>query len=114
MASEIANEAEWQDLVVHRGRKVLEIRPNVAINKGIAVAALIPAAPVSAALYGGDDRTDIDAFVALRTLAEDGELGSATCVAVSSEEAPPEVTAAADFVVGGTEGFLEVLRELAG
>jgi trehalose-6-phosphatase len=47
---------------------VLEIRPNVAINKGIAVAALIPARPIRAALYAGDDRTDVDAFTALRTL----------------------------------------------
>jgi trehalose 6-phosphate phosphatase len=113
LANELANEAEWQDLVVHRGRKVLEIRPNVAINKGIAVAALIPAAPIDAALYGGDDRTDIDAFVGLRTLVEDGKLGSATCVAVASDEAPPEVTAAADLVVDGPGGFLEVLGRLA-
>jgi trehalose 6-phosphate phosphatase len=114
LASELANEADWQGLVVHRGRKVMEIRPNVPINKGIAVAALIPAAPVSAALYGGDDRTDVDAFIALRTLVEDGELESSTCIAVSSDEAPPEVTAAADLVVDGPDGFLEVLRRLAG
>jgi trehalose 6-phosphate phosphatase len=113
LASEIASEAEWQGLVLHRGRKVLEIRPNVPINKGIAVAALLPAAPVGAALYGGDDRTDVDAFVALRTLAEDGKLDSATCIGVASEESPPEVTAAADLVVDGPDGFLEILRRLA-
>ena len=113
LASEVANEAEWQGLVVHRGRKVLEIRPNVAINKGIAVAALVPAAPVSAALYGGDDRTDLDAFVALRTLREDGELEAVRCVAVASAEAPPELAPAADLVVDGPPGFLEVLRALA-
>jgi trehalose 6-phosphate phosphatase len=69
---------------------------------------------VSAALYGGDDRTDIDAFVALRTLVEDGKLDTDCCVAVSSDEAPPEVRAAADVVVDGPEGFLEVLQRLAG
>src|SRR5262245_48848476 len=74
LAHEIATEAEWQDLVPHLGRKVLELRPNVAINKGIAVAALLPARPVDAALYAGDDRTDVDAFTALRTLREDGKL----------------------------------------
>jgi trehalose 6-phosphate phosphatase len=114
LASEIASEAEWQGLVAHRGRKVLEIRPNVAINKGIAVAALVPAAPVDAALYGGDDRTDLDAFLALRTLRDDGKLEAATCVAVDSEESPPELTPAADLIVEGPPGFRQVLEALAG
>ncbi|MFL5908173.1 MAG: trehalose-phosphatase [Solirubrobacterales bacterium] len=113
LAHEIASQAEWQGLVPHRGRKVLEIRPDVPINKGIAVAALIPARPVEAALYGGDDRTDIDAFIALRTLEQDGVLSKAVCVAVASEESPPEVSAEADLTVDGPEGFVRVLEALA-
>jgi len=112
LASEIASEAEWEGLVPHRGRKVLEIRPNVAINKGIAVAALIPARPIDNALYGGDDRTDIDAFAALRTLHEDGELDAGVCIAVASEESPPEVSQAADLTVPGPAGFRRVLEAL--
>ena len=113
LASEIAAEAEWNGLVAHRGRKVLEIRPNVAINKGIAVAALIPARPVKTALYAGDDHTDLDAFAALRTLREDGELEATACIAIGSQEAPPEVAAAADLSVPGPDGFVAVLRALA-
>jgi trehalose 6-phosphate phosphatase len=113
LAHEIASEAEWQGLVPHRGRKVLEIRPNVPINKGIAVAALIPARPVDAALYGGDDRTDVDAFTALRTLRDDGQLHAAACIAVASEESPPEVSQEADVTVPGPEGFVRVLETLA-
>jgi trehalose 6-phosphate phosphatase len=113
LANEIASEAEWQGLVPHRGRKVLEIRPNVAINKGIAVAALIPARPVDAALYGGDDRTDVDAFTALRTLQEDGQLKATACIGVASEESPPEVSREADLVVEGPQGFVGVLEALA-
>jgi trehalose 6-phosphate phosphatase len=113
LAHEIASEAEWQGLVPHQGRKVLEIRPNVAINKGIAVAALIPAKPVDAALYGGDDRTDVDAFDALRTLEEDGKLEATACIAVASDESPPQVAATADLTVPGPEGFVAVLRALA-
>src|SRR5436190_6545454 len=86
VAHEIASEAEWQGLIPHRGRKVLEIRPNVAVNKGIAIAALLPARPVDAALYGGDDRTDVDAFTALGTLREDGQLSATACIAVVSDE----------------------------
>ena len=122
LAQEIASAAEWEGLVPHRGRKVLEIRPNVAINKGIAVAALIPAHSVATntaaesidhALYGGDDRTDVDAFAALRMLQEDGELDTAACIAVSSDESPPEVSESADLTVPGPEGFVRVLEALA-
>jgi trehalose 6-phosphate phosphatase len=113
LAHEIASEAEWQGLVPHRGRKVLEIRPNVAVNKGIAVAALIPARPVDAALYGGDDRTDVDAFTALRTLRDDGQLKATACIAVASEESPAEVSEVADMTVPGPEGFVTVLETLA-
>ena len=113
LAREIEAGADWKGLVAHRGRKVLEIRPDVPINKGIAVAALVPARPVKAALYAGDDRTDVDGFAALRTLHEDGVLEHVACIAVGSDESPPEVSASADLTVDGTEGFLEVLRALA-
>ena len=114
LAHEIAAAAEWKGLVTHRGRKVLEIRPDVPINKGIALAALLAARPVSRALYGGDDRTDADAFLALRTLREDGKLDAIACIAVADDETPPEVAAAADLSVAGSDGFVDVLRALAG
>jgi trehalose 6-phosphate phosphatase len=113
LAQEIAGEAEWQGLVPHRGRKVLEIRPNVAINKGVAVAALLPARPVDLALYAGDDRTDLDAFMALRTLQQDGRLEIGLCIAVASDESPPEVSGKADLTVPGPDGFVRVLEALA-
>ena len=122
LAYEIASEAEWQGLVPHLGRKVLEIRPNVPINKGIAVAALIgtysaatgaAAGSIDSALYGGDDHTDIDAFTALRTLRGDGQLKTAVCIAVASDESPAEVSREADLTVSGPEGFVGVLQALA-
>ncbi len=112
LVHEIASEAEWQGLVLHHGRKVLEIRPNVAINKGIAVAALLAFRPVSNALYGGDDRTDVDAFTGLRTLRGDGELEATACIAVASDESPPEVAREGDLIVDGPEGFVHVLEAL--
>ena len=63
-------------------------------------------AAVRRALYAGDDRTDLDAFGGLDGL----ELG--VRVAVASPEAPPELLAAADLVVEGTDGVLELLRRL--
>jgi trehalose 6-phosphate phosphatase len=120
LAQEIAGEAERRGLIPHRGRKVLEIRPNVPIDKGVAVAGLLPASsvggnagPIDTALYGGDDRTDVDAFTALRALEREGELRAAACIAVASDESPPEVSRDADLTVGGPEGFVRVLEALA-
>jgi len=122
LANEVASEADWLGLAAHRGRKVLEIRPNVAIDKGIAVAVLLSTfstpedadgRSIEAALYGGDDRTDVDAFTALRTLEHDGALSTSVCVAVASEESPPEVSREADVTVDGPAGFVPVLEALA-
>jgi trehalose 6-phosphate phosphatase len=112
-ASELESEAEWAGLVPHRGMMVLEIRPDVSIDKGRAVASLLNEREIDAALYAGDDRTDLDAFRALAELRDSGRLQSAVRIAVTSTEAPPEVAGAADLVVPGPEGFLEVLEQLA-
>jgi trehalose 6-phosphate phosphatase len=112
-ASEIESDAEWNGLVPRFGRKVLEIRPDVSIDKGIAVQSLLHDDRLSAALYGGDDRTDADAFRALHGLRDAGRLTAAVAVAVASEEAPPEVLTEADHLVEGTEGYLQVLQHLA-
>ena len=67
-AAEIAADAAAAGLDVRRGRLVLELRPKVALDKGVAVSHLIQDAGATAALYAGDDRTDLDAF-------SDGEMG---------------------------------------
>jgi len=109
---DIARRAEDEGFAIHWGRKVLEVRPPVALDKGLGIAALLRGAAVSAALYVGDDTTDLDAFRGLRSLASSGELSSAVCVAVSSDEAPPELAREADLTVdgpGGVRGLLEAL-----
>ena len=102
----VADAAEAEGLVPRWGRMVLEVRPPVAADKGTAVRTLVTRAGVRRALYAGDDRTDLDAFHGLDGL----ELG--VRVAVRSAEAPPELLAAADLVVDGTDGVLGLLRRL--
>ena len=70
------------------------------------------AAPANAALYVGDDTTDLDAFRGLRELVAVGPLSSALCVAVDSDEAPPELAREADLTVDGTAGVRELLEAL--
>jgi trehalose 6-phosphate phosphatase len=112
---EIARRAEEEGLAVHWGRKVLEVRPPVALDKGLGVATLLrgpPAQPVANALYVGDDTTDLDAFRGLRALVRDGALTAAICVAVNSEEAPPELAAEADLEIDGPAGVRGLLQAL--
>jgi len=102
----VADAAQAEGLVPRWGRMVLEVRPPVAADKGTAVRTLVTRAGVRRAFYAGDDRTDVDAFHGLDGL----ELG--VRVAVGSAEAPPELLAAADLVVDGTDGVLGLLRRL--
>lgn len=132
-AREIAGEAEAEGLVVHWGRKVLEVRPPLAFDKGLGVVALVEGGTASererggavsddggadepgelhVALYVGDDTTDLDAFRGLRALAAAGKLRRAVCVAVRSEETPPELQAEADLAIDGTEGVRRLLEAL--
>lgn len=109
----IAREAEAEGLTIHWARKVLEVRPPVPIDKGMAVRDLVARSQVRAALYGGDDATDLDAFDALSSLVEQGELDAAVRVGVRSDEGPAAIVERADLVVDGVNGFTRVLAVLA-
>jgi trehalose 6-phosphate phosphatase len=102
----VAERARSEGFVARFGRKVLELRPPVAANKGTAVRHLLAEQGLRRALYAGDDTTDLDAFAAL-----DG-LELAVRVAVADPEGPPELSERADIVVEGTEALLVILRSL--
>jgi trehalose 6-phosphate phosphatase len=108
----LARDAEEAGFATHWGRKVLEIRPPVKIGKDQAVRTLIDRADVRAALYGGDDVTDLDAFDALEELAGEGRLDHVVRVGVRSDEGPPAIVERAELVVDGVGGFARVLATL--
>ena len=108
-----AREAEAAGLDFHWGRKVLEIRPPVPVDKGQAVRELVEQSGVRVALFGGDDATDLDAFATLDALLDEGALDAAVKVGVASDEGPQAIVERADLVVDGTPGFLEVLETLS-
>lgn len=112
-AREIAADAEAAGLTIHWGRKVLELRPPGGAGKDRAVAALLGGSTLNAAVYAGDDRTDLDAFGALRARVAGGQLETALCIGVTSEEGPPELAEESDLLVDGPPGWLAVLRALA-
>lgn len=95
---------------IHEGRKVIELRPPLPIDKGTAVAALVQRLGLRAVLCLGDDATDIDMFRAVRELRTRGLQG--VTVAVRSEEASEGVLEAADYWVAGVPGVEWLLGEL--
>jgi trehalose 6-phosphate phosphatase len=109
----VAADAEQAGLVPHWGRKVLEVRPPLKIDKGVAVAELLRRASLDSALYAGDDTTDLDAFRGLRKLKADGALRNAVCVGVRSAEGPAALADEADVLVDGPQGIVELLELLA-
>jgi trehalose 6-phosphate phosphatase len=110
---DLAGRAEQAGFVTHWGRKVLEVRPPVPLDKGRGIHWLLRDADLDAAVYVGDDRTDLDAFRGLRELVESGRLGSAVCIGVrSDDETPAELEASADLLVEGPRGVRQLLEAL--
>jgi trehalose 6-phosphate phosphatase len=112
-AKRIADRARRAGLEPHWGRKVLELRPSAGIDKGTAVRRLLEGRGIGLALFAGDDRTDLDAFDALRSMVEAGELRAAVSLGIGSAEAPPALAAAADAVLDGPAELAGLLSELA-
>jgi trehalose 6-phosphate phosphatase len=108
----VAAAAERAGFTAHWGRKVLEIRPPVRIDKGAGLVGLLGETDLAAAVYVGDDVTDLDAFRGLTELQERGRLGYAVRVAVRSDETPSELEQEADTLVDGPEGVRGLLRAL--
>jgi trehalose 6-phosphate phosphatase len=108
----VAQRAEQAGFTTHWGRKVLEIRPPVRIDKGAGVVALLRDRDLAAALYAGDDTTDLDAFRGLTELVDEGRLGTAVRVGVRSDEGPAQLEEEADAMVDGTDGVRELLKAL--
>jgi trehalose 6-phosphate phosphatase len=110
----IAQRAEAAGLRTHWGRKVLEVRPPIKIDKGAGIRRLLDevGSEIDSAMYVGDDTTDLDAFRTLAELVTEGRLVRAVRVGVASDEGPSQITSEADVVVNGPEGVSQLLAAL--
>jgi trehalose 6-phosphate phosphatase len=104
--------AEGHDLRVTEGRLIVELRPNLAINKGTALADLVQAYQVSGLLFCGDDLTDVDGFKELKHLRERGQLDG-LAIAVVAPESNPLILEEADGYVESVGMMVRLLGELA-
>jgi trehalose 6-phosphate phosphatase len=95
---------------VLQGKKVLELAPDSGPTKGHVVDRLARDHELRGVLYAGDDVADRDAFEALDRLRAAGVDG--VKVAVRSDETPEDLVSAADIVVDGPAGLIELLTGL--
>jgi len=91
------------------GRYVIELKPDLPVNKGDAVTVIALRAGIERAMYLGDDVTDIDAFQALRQLRDEGRLQTVS-IAIASDESAPAVMQEADYVVQSVDAAEALLR----
>jgi len=114
LAPVLQNIADDYGLRLTQGRMVFEFRPPVDVDKGTAFKSLVIEYQLTAALYLGDDTTDIAALQAARSLREKKQCLSYG-IAVDSRETSNAVLAAADFTaqgVDGVEAFLDWLSKV--
>lgn len=95
---------------VYEGRKVIELRPPLAINKGTAIVHLAKRLGIRAAIAIGDDMTDVDMFRGVQELRRRGMRG--TNVGVWSDEVSPDLLDSTDYYVRGVPGVELLLEEI--
>ena len=91
------------------GKKVLEIRPLRAVNKGDAIVSLVQEYHLDALMFAGDDTTDLDAMRRMRSMSGVRSIA----VAVRSRETPSALLAYASHAVDGVGEVAELLEMLA-
>ena len=102
--------AEHHGLTEFRTKMAVELRPPVAIDKGTGVTVL--AAGFRTTLFAGDDHGDLSGFTALDQMRAATALDAVVRVAVRSAEEPAELIAAADVLVDGPAGLVDLLTQL--
>ncbi|MHB8841006.1 MAG: trehalose-phosphatase [Candidatus Aquicultor sp.] len=91
------------------GRYVIELKPDLPVNKGDAVTVIALRTGIERAMYLGDDVTDIDAFQALGRLRDQGRMQTVS-IAIASDESAPAVMHEADYVVQSVDAAEDLLR----
>ncbi|MBM3941369.1 MAG: hypothetical protein FJ316_00295 [SAR202 cluster bacterium] len=103
--------ADRGGLKITEGRRVLELRPPLAINKGTVLRSLMAAHQLRGIIYLGDDITDMDAFYAVRSLRETEDVKTLGIGVVNAENRP-DFLAVIDLKLHSVEEVEALLRWL--
>ena len=101
---------EARDLQLSQGKKVVEIKPTVAVNKGLALRRLVQQFGLKGVIFAGDDRTDLDAVLEIGRLKQEGI--AAASIVVQYADTLSALLDNADFIVQGVDGMVHLLQNL--
>ncbi len=110
--TKVVEPARALGLVVSTGHYLYEVRPPVPFTKGTATRRLLHEKHVLAALFCGDDLTDVTGFQAVHEWAAKDARRTACAVAALTGETPQPVLDKADVLVAGVSGVHQVLARL--
>lgn len=108
----VAAAAARHGLIVTEGRLIFEFRPNVAINKGTALADLVDRHQLRGLLFLGDDLTDVDGFLTLQRLRAAGAIAG-LAIGVLGVESHPLVRETMDIGIPGVPAAAALLHALS-
>ncbi len=98
------------NMQLSEGKRIVEIRVPIAVNKGHALRRFSQRFALSGLIFGGDDRTDLDAVYEIARRRADAVL--ALSIVVQHPDTLPELLENADIVVQEVEGMVELLQEM--
>jgi len=106
----LSTPAQQTGMRLVEGKRNVEIRVPLTINKGAALRTFCERFAVQGALFAGDDRTDLDAVHELARQRQEGR--AAHSIAVRHPDTPPALLEQADSVVEEVEGMVRQLEKI--
>ena len=92
------------------GKRIVEIRTPLAINKGEALQRFVQRFRLHSVIFAGDDRTDLDAVLEIPNLREAGI--AALSIVVRHVDTLPDLLEHGDIIVQEVDGMVNLLREI--
>lgn len=102
--------ARQVNMRLSEGKKVVEIKPLLALDKGQSLRRFVEQFGLRGVVFAGDDRTDLDAVMEVARLRKDGI--AALSIVVQHADTLPALLENADIVVQEVDGMADLLRKL--
>jgi trehalose 6-phosphate phosphatase len=102
--------AQQLQMRLSEGKMAVEILAPLAIDKGQALRRFVAQHDLQSVIFAGDDRTDLDAVLAIAQLREEGK--KALSIVVQQTDTLPTLLKHADMVVQGVQGMSTLLHEI--